>query len=128
MPSTKVEGYHNKITYSIHLPDPLSPFAEDRVNQVCRRVGVYPQENVTIRDVMVKATRNNSLMVRITVQKTNDESWKEVFVEYMCDKCPELTCLRYLQCSRNTRSSDKRSSRGAIVQRSIRCEADTKRL
>ena len=103
VPSSKVEGYRNKITYSIPLPDPLSPLAQEHVNEVCRIVAEFKHNEVTFREVMVKTTRFNSLMVRITIQKATDGSWKDPFVDYMSNMCPELACLCYNEAETTAR-------------------------
>ena len=112
IPSSRTERYRNKITYGIPLPSPLSVLAQDDVNKVCEIVSAFNlrsanNTDVTFREVMVKKTRNGSLLVRITVQikgKTEkeermddkvDEDWKKDFVKYMCQNCPTLECLCY---------------------------------
>lgn len=112
IPSSRTERYRNKITYSIPLPSPLSVLAQDDVNKVCEIVAAFDpcssnNTGIIFREVMVKKTRNGSLLVRITVQikaKTEGEEkmddkvdgdWKKDFVQYLCHNCPTLECLCY---------------------------------
>ena len=102
VPSTLTEGYRNKITYSIPLPQPLSPLAQDYVNKVCQVVASFPSASELFREVMVKATRQGHVCVRITVQTTTVE-WKDDFITYMCQNCPQLECLCYNETSTSAR-------------------------
>jgi tRNA/tmRNA/rRNA uracil-C5-methylase (TrmA/RlmC/RlmD family)/predicted kinase len=95
IPSTLTQKYRNKITYGIPLPSPLSILAQDTINKVCEIVAAFEHSNIVFREVMVKKTRSGSLLVRITVQKTDEVEWKEPFVAYMCHHCPKLECLCY---------------------------------
>jgi predicted kinase len=102
VPSTLTKGYRNKITYSIPLPQPLSPLAHDYVNKVCQVVASFPSASELFREVMVKATRQGHVCVRITVQTTK-EAWKDDFVTYMCKNCPQLECLCYNETNTKAR-------------------------
>ena len=102
IPSTLTERYRNKITYGIPLPSPLSILAQDDVNQVCEIVAAFLYSNI-FREVMVKTTRDGSLSVRITVQKTDEIDWKDDFVKYMCHHCPTLECLCYNETETSAR-------------------------
>jgi hypothetical protein len=109
VPSPKLEKYRNKICYSIPLPEPLSPLAQDNINEVCQLVAAHFESKCQLnnkysgllREVMVKETRDGSLMVRITVQKEaiadHNQDWGEMFVDYMRSKVPKLKCLCYNQ-------------------------------
>ena len=103
VPSSNLQKYRNKITYSIpEMPDPLSPLAQDGINLVCSHVQQWERENCSglFREVMVKVTRDGSLLVRVTIQASSemkDENWSVSFVEYLRSQFPQLKCLCYNQ-------------------------------
>ena len=45
VPSSRIEKYRNKITYSLPLPSPLSILAQDDVNRVCEIVAEFSNDN-----------------------------------------------------------------------------------
>lgn len=101
VPSENLENYRNKITYGLPLPEPLSPLAQQRINAVCQTVAQWNNAWDMLREVMVKATRDGGLLVRVTVQliispdRSQSDDWKEAFVKHMLSIHPAIKCICY---------------------------------
>jgi tRNA/tmRNA/rRNA uracil-C5-methylase (TrmA/RlmC/RlmD family) len=71
VPSKKLKHYRNKITYNLPL-ESVSPLAELHLNEVCQAIDDWTREREVIglfREVMAKSSRDNSMMIRVTVQR-----------------------------------------------------------
>lgn len=104
--------YRNKITYSLPLQK-VSELAEDRINDVCRAVQNWHQDDsvVIFREVMVKATRQGKILVRVTVQHQNTCRWDaEAFRHHLVTKFPAIECLCY-----NVANSSARPSKESAI-------------
>lgn len=112
--------YRNKITYSLPVlgEDAYSELAEDRINDVCRAIQQWHHDDDSIlsfREVMVKATRSGSLLVRATIQyhKCSDgcngsrDCWVNAssFRDYLRSAFPAIECLCYNVANGSARPS-----------------------
>jgi hypothetical protein len=120
-------GYRNKITYNVPIVE-WSDLAEERLNDVCRSVQCWQQQQqqkeltpslasnatTTIREVMVKVSRQDEFMVRVTVEAPpvgdlRDDTivphagsaaaaaapWSTAFRDFLLTRHPQIVCLCY---------------------------------
>lgn len=121
-------GYRNKITYNVPIVE-WSDLAEERLNDVCRSVQCWHQQQqqqqestpslassaTTIREVMVKVSRQDEFMVRVTVEAppagdvqrdgtiisphTGSAAaaappvWSAAFRDFLLTRHPQIVCL-----------------------------------
>ena len=127
VPSTNTTHYRNKITYNLPLllvlpsssetnndgakisssnnSSPLSPLADMQLNEVCQSVNDWAaqqqQQPFPFREVMTKCSRNGSIMIRLTVQRTNaaHDNWNneimQLFTSHVTTLHPQITCICY---------------------------------
>jgi hypothetical protein len=122
-------GYRNKITYNVPIVE-WSDLAEERLNDICRSVQCWQQQQqqqhesttslassvtTTICEVMVKVSRQNEFMVRVTVEAppaddvrdhtmiqhiagsaaTAAPPWSTAFRDFLLTRHPQIVCLCY---------------------------------
>jgi hypothetical protein len=155
-------GYRNKITYNVPIVE-WSDLAEERLNDICWSVQCWQdqqqqqqqQQNdstpplatttaTTIREVMVKVSRQNEFMVRVTVQQqceavllartappADDDDkngpssslcWPVSFRDFMLSRHPQIVCLCYniMSCGGAKPSKDYDSYHFLTPQRFLR--------
>ena len=129
VPSTNTRHYRNKITYNLPLllllpscsetnndgaktsssnnSSPLSPLADMQLNEVCQSINdwaaLQQQQPFPFREVMAKCSRNGSIMIRLTVQRSNNndntDNWNnetmELFTSHVTTLHPQITCICY---------------------------------
>ena len=129
VPSTNTTHYRNKITYNLPLllvlpscsetnndgakisssnnSSPLSPLADMQLNEVCQSINDWAtqqqQQPFPFREVMAKCSRNGSIMIRLTVQRSNNndnnDNWNnetiQSFTSHVTTLHPQITCICY---------------------------------
>lgn len=104
VPSKKLSNYRCKITYNLPLKE-SSHLADKSLNHVCEEVHnwLMRQDNSKIlREVMAKCVRDGSILLRVTVQRFQDEnprnqweSYEADFIETITSRCPNVKCICY---------------------------------
>lgn len=87
--------YRSKIVYNIPLEN-LSDLAEHRVNEICETILSWKHCSSILREIMVKVSRRNEFMVRLTViRSSSQEDWQASIKAFLLDKHPNIVCLCY---------------------------------
>ena len=130
VPSTKTTHYRNKITYNLPLQctdgsnesdSGLSSLADKQLNEVCKSINNWAIERqqstdsssdaFLFREVMAKCSRDGSIMIRLTVQRSiniNDNSyWNEdtiqAFTTHLTTLHPNIKCICYNETNTKAR-------------------------
>ena len=129
VPSTKTTHYRNKITYNLPLQctdgsdgsdSGLSQLADTKLNEVCKSINdwaIDQQQQSTgscsglqyvFREVMAKCSRDGSIMIRLTVQRSpNNSNWDEdtiqSFTTHLTNLYPNIKCVCYNETTNKAR-------------------------
>jgi len=126
IPSTKTTHYRNKITYNLPLQctdseesdSGLSLLADEQLNEVCKSINdwaIERQQSTTdtrlFREVMAKCSRDGSIMIRLTVQRSSNiddnNNWNkdtiQAFTTHLTTLHPNIKCICYNETNNKAR-------------------------
>jgi len=130
VPSTKTTHYRNKITYNLPLQCTagsdqsdirgLSSLADEQLNEVCKSINDWAIERqqssglqYVFREVMAKCSRDGSIMIRLTVQRSTnnsniDDNWDEDTIQTFTTHIittlyPNIKCICYNETNNTAR-------------------------